>query len=53
MLDNPEKTKRLMTAMMAVLPFEVELTSSAIARLRAQHMANNVKPMQIDNVQGP
>ena len=46
MLDNPEKTARLMIAMKAVLPFEVELTSSTIAYLRTQHIAYNVKPMQ-------
>ena len=32
--------------MKAALPFEVELTSSAIASLRAQHVADNVKPPQ-------
>src|SRR5665213_3536310 len=47
MLDNPEKTTKLMTAMKAALPFEVELTSAAIAYLRAQHIADNVKSMQI------
>jgi len=47
MLDNPEKTTKLLTAMKAALPFEVELTPSAIAYLRAQHIANNVKPTQI------
>jgi len=46
MIDNPEKTARLMTAMTAALPFEVELTSSTIAYLRAQHIADDVKPMQ-------
>lgn len=46
MLDHPEKTARLMTAMKAALPFEVELTSSAIASLRAQHIADYVKPVQ-------
>jgi hypothetical protein len=44
MLDNPEKTTRLLTAMKAALPFEVELTSSAIAYLRAQRITDNVKP---------
>ena len=47
MLDNPEKTERLMIAMKAALPFEVELTSSTIAYLRAQHIGDNVKPKQI------
>ena len=35
-----------MTAMMAALPLEVELTSSTIAYLRTQHIAYNVKPIQ-------
>jgi hypothetical protein len=47
MLDNPEKTTRLLTAMKAALPFEVELTSSAIAYLRPQRITDNVKPRQI------
>jgi hypothetical protein len=47
MLDNPEKTTRLMIAMKATLPFEVELTPSAIALLRAQQIGDNVKPKQI------
>jgi hypothetical protein len=46
MLDNPEKTARLMIAMKAALPFEVELTSSTIAYLRTQYIPYNVKPMQ-------
>ena len=46
MLDNPEKTARLIVAMKAALPFEVELTSSTIAYLRAQHIAGDVKPKQ-------
>jgi hypothetical protein len=47
MLDNPEKTTKLLTAMKAALPFEVELTPDVIAYLRAQRVANNVKPMQM------
>ena len=47
MLDQPEKTARLMKALEAALPFEVELTSSAIAYLRAQHIVEDVKPKQI------
>jgi hypothetical protein len=46
MFDNREKTARLMTAMMAALPFEIKLTSSTIAYLRTQHIAEDVKPMQ-------
>ncbi len=47
MLDNPEKTTKLLTAMMAALPFEVELTPDVIAYLRAQRLADSVKPMQM------
>ena len=47
MLDQPEKTARLIAAMKAALPFAVELTASAIAVLRAQHNAGDVKPEQI------
>ena len=46
MLDNPAKTARLMAALKSAVPFEVELTPSAIALLRAQHIADNVKPTQ-------
>jgi hypothetical protein len=47
MLDNPEKTTKLLTAMKAALPFEVELTPDVIAYLRAQRSADNVKPKQM------
>ena len=47
MLDDPRKTDKLLVALTAALPFEVELTLSLIAHLRAQHVADNVKPRQI------
>ena len=47
MLDNPEQTTKLLTAMTAALSFEVELTPDVIAYLRAQRIATNVKPMQM------
>lgn len=47
MLDKPEKTRQLLTALKAALPFEVELTPSLIAHLRAQHVAATVEPKQI------
>jgi hypothetical protein len=47
MLDKPEKTRQLLTALKAALPFEVELTPSLIALLRAQHVAVAVNPRQI------
>ncbi len=46
MLDNPEKTMKLIAAMNAALPFEVELNPSAIAYLRAQHVAYTVGSKQ-------
>jgi hypothetical protein len=47
MLDKPEKTRQLLTALRAALPFEVELAPSLIAHLRAQHVAAAVNPRQI------
>ena len=39
MLDNPEKTARLLAALKAALPFEVELVPSLVNYLRVQHVA--------------
>jgi hypothetical protein len=39
MLDHPEKTPKLLTALKAVVPFEVELTEQLVKQLRAQHHA--------------
>jgi hypothetical protein len=36
MLDNPEKTARLLAALKAQVPFEVEPVSSVVNYLRAQ-----------------
>jgi hypothetical protein len=47
MLDKPEKTYLLLAALRAAVPFEVELTPSVIAHLRAQQVAAAVKPRQI------
>jgi hypothetical protein len=47
MLDKPEKTRRLLAALKAALPFEVDLTPPAIAALTAQQVALAVKPRQI------
>ena len=47
MFDKPEKTRDLMTALKAALPFEVELTPEAIAHLRTQQTPIVVKPKQI------
>lgn len=46
MLDKSEKTRELIDILDAAVPFEVELMPSAIALLRAQHIADNVKPTQ-------
>ena len=37
MLDNPEKTTKLLATLKAAVPFEVELTDRLIKKLRAQH----------------
>src|SRR5258706_4727315 len=39
MLDNPEKTARLLAALKAALPFKVELVQSLVNYLRDQHVA--------------
>ena len=39
MLDQPEKTARLLAALKAAAPFEVELTSSLIKYLHAENVA--------------
>jgi hypothetical protein len=38
MLDNPEKTARLLAALKAALPFTVELVPSLLNYLRARHI---------------
>jgi hypothetical protein len=47
MLDNPEKTTRLLTALTVALPFEVELMPDVIESLRTQQTTIVVKPQQI------
>ena len=47
MLDKPEKTRELVDALKAALPFEVELTPELVARLRTQRPPVVVKPQQI------
>ena len=39
MLDNPDKTTKLLAALKAAVPFEVELTEWLVKQLRAQHHA--------------
>ena len=39
MLDNPEKTTKLLTALKAAAPFEVDLTEWLVKELRRQHDA--------------
>lgn len=39
MIDHPQKTARLLTALKAAVPFEVELVPSLVNYLRAQHVA--------------
>jgi hypothetical protein len=40
MLDNPEKTARLLAALKAAVPFEVELTPSLIESLQTESVAD-------------
>ncbi len=40
MLDHPEKTARLLAALKAAAPFEVELAPSLIEHLQAENVAN-------------
>jgi len=40
MLDHPEKTARLLAALKAAAPFEVELASSLIEYLQAENVAD-------------
>src|SRR5580700_10919621 len=39
MLDHPDKTTKLLAALKAAVPFEVELTEWLVKQLRAQHNA--------------
>ena len=43
MLDDPEQTVRLLAALKAALPFEVELTPALINCLRAENLAVAVR----------
>jgi hypothetical protein len=47
MLDKPEKTRELMDALKAAVPFEVELTPALIAGLRAKESRVAVRPQQL------
>ena len=41
MLDNPEKTARLVAALKAAVPFEVELAPTLIEHLQDENLANS------------
>jgi hypothetical protein len=47
MIDHPEKTARLLAALKAAVPFEVELVPSLVNYLRTQHIAAADKPRHI------
>jgi hypothetical protein len=47
MLDNPEKTSELVTALKAALPFEVELTPEVIESLRADKPTSVIQPKRV------
>jgi hypothetical protein len=44
MLDNPEKTARLLAALKAAVPFEVELTPQVVKQLQAEGLAHADQP---------
>ena len=46
-LDNPEKTARLLAALKVAVPFEVELTSAVIKQLQADKVAVAYQARQI------
>ena len=46
MLDNPEKTHRLIATLKAALPFDVALTPELIAELARQQKPVHVKPVE-------
>ena len=41
MLDNPEKTARLLDALEAAVPFEVELSPEVVKQLRARNVVGH------------
>jgi len=43
MLDNPEKTARLVAALKTVVPFEVELTPEVVKQLQAGNIATPIR----------
>jgi hypothetical protein len=43
MLDNPEKTARLLAALEAALPFEVELTTPLLKHLKSEGSPEQVR----------
>jgi hypothetical protein len=47
MLDNPERTARLLAALKAQVPFEVELVSSVVNYLRAQGITAADQPRHV------
>jgi hypothetical protein len=46
MLDNPEKTARLMAELKAALPFEVELSPSVMKHLEAENVTTESETRQ-------
>ncbi len=47
MLDKPEKTRRLLAALKAALPFDVDLTPEAVTTLATRQDGVAVEPRQI------
>ena len=47
MLDNPEKTARLLVVLKAAVPFEVELTPAVVKQLQADKVAAAYQTRQV------
>jgi hypothetical protein len=47
MIDKPEKTRRLLATLTAALPFELDLTSEALAALKQDRFSGALQRRQI------
>jgi hypothetical protein len=52
MLDNPEKTTKLLAALKAAVPFEVELTEQVVKQLRMDEKHHTVSELSYAGDEG-
>jgi hypothetical protein len=52
MLDNPEKTTKLLAALKAAVPFEVELTERVVKQLRTAEKHHTVSELSYAGDEG-